>query len=292
MSEPLYESEIEGLELAFRGKVRDVYDLGDALLVVTTDRLSAFDVVLPTPIPDKGRVLTALSRFWFARTSHLVENQLLERRLEDVVPADSVAELAPRSLIVRKARPLPVEAVVRGYLAGSGWEEYRRRGTVCGEKLPAGLQQAARLPEPIFTPSTKAPIGEHDQNISLGQAVELLGETAAHRVRELSLALYDFGARWAERRGIIIADTKFEFGYVDDRIILIDEVLTPDSSRFWPRDRYAVGVSPPSFDKQYVRDHLTRSGWDKQPPAPELPPEVVRKTSEKYREALQRLTAG
>ncbi len=291
MSEALYESEIEGLELAFRGKVRDVYDLGDALLIVTTDRLSAFDVVLPTPIPDKGRVLTALSRFWFARTAHLVENQLLDRRLEDVIPAGSLAELAPRSLIVRKARPLPVEAVVRGYLAGSGWEEYRQRGTVCGEKLPAGLQQAARLPEPIFTPSTKAPIGEHDQNISFAQAVELLGETAARRVRELSLAIYEFGARWAERRGIIIADTKFEFGYVDDRIILIDEVLTPDSSRFWPRDQYTIGTSPPSFDKQYVRDHLTRSGWNKQPPAPQLPPEVVRKTSEKYREALQRLTA-
>ena len=291
MSEALYESEIDGLELAFRGKVRDVYDLGDALLIVTTDRLSAFDVVLPTPIPDKGQVLTALSRFWFARTAHLVENQLLDRRLEDVVPAGSLAELAPRSLIVRKARPLPVEAVVRGYLAGSGWEEYRQRGTVCGEKLPAGLQQAARLPAPIFTPSTKAPIGEHDQNISFAQAVELLGETAARRVRELSLAIYEFGARWAERRGIIIADTKFEFGYVDDRIILIDEVLTPDSSRFWPRDQYTIGTSPPSFDKQYVRDHLTRSGWNKQPPAPQLPPEVVRKTSEKYREALQRLTA-
>jgi len=291
MSEALYESEIDGLELAFRGKVRDVYDLGDALLIVTTDRLSAFDVVLPTPIPDKGRVLTALSRFWFARTAHLVENQLLDRRLEDVIPAGSLAELAPRSLIVRKARPLPVEAVVRGYLAGSGWEEYRQRGTVCGEKLPAGLQQAARLPAPIFTPSTKAPIGEHDQNISFAQAVELLGETAARRVRELSLAIYEFGARWAERRGIIIADTKFEFGYVDDRIILIDEVLTPDSSRFWPRDQYTIGTSPPSFDKQYVRDHLTRSGWNKQPPAPQLPPEVVRKTSEKYREALQRLTA-
>jgi phosphoribosylaminoimidazole-succinocarboxamide synthase len=291
MSDILYESHIEGLRLAFRGKVRDVYDLGDALLVVASDRLSAFDVILPTPIPDKGRVLTGLSEFWFARTRHLVDNHLLDRRLEDVVPAAWVEPLRGRAQIVRKARPLPVEAVVRGYLAGSGWQEYTRSGAVCGQALPAGLRQADRLPEAIFTPSTKAPQGEHDQNIPFGEAERLLGAEVAARVRELSLAIYRYGAAHAEARGIIIADTKFEFGIVDGAVILIDEVMTPDSSRFWPRDAYQTGSSPPSFDKQYVRDYLTRIGWNKEPPAPELPPEVVEKTSEKYREALRRLTA-
>ncbi len=290
MSDELFESHIEGLKLAFRGKVRDVYDLGDALLIVTTDRLSAFDVVLPTPIPDKGRVLNELSRFWFARTGHLVRNQLLDRRLEDVVPAAWVERLRPRSVIVSKAKALPVEAVVRGYLVGSGWEEYKRSGSVCGIALPAGLRQADKLPEPIFTPSTKAPIGEHDQNISFAQAETLLGADAARRVRELSLAIYQFGAAHAEQRGIIIADTKFEFGYLDGELILIDEVLTPDSSRFWPESEYRPGTSPPSFDKQYVRDYLLALGWNKEPPAPVLPEDVVRKTSEKYREALEWLT--
>jgi phosphoribosylaminoimidazole-succinocarboxamide synthase len=290
MRDVLYESNIEGLPLAFRGKVRDVYDLGDALLIVTSDRLSAFDVVLPTPIPDKGRVLSALSRFWFERTGHLVKNHLLDRRLEDAVPAAWVERLRERSQIVRKAQPLPVEAVVRGYLAGSGWEEYKRCGTLCGQRLAAGLRQSDRLPEAIFTPSTKAPAGAHDQNISLAQAATLLGADTAARVRDLSLAIYRFGAEWAERRGIIIADTKFEFGVYDGEIILIDEVMTPDSSRFWPQADYRPGTSPPSFDKQYVRDYLTSIGWNKQPPAPELPAEVVRKTSEKYREALRRLT--
>ncbi len=290
MSDELFESHIDGLKLAFRGKVRDVYDLGDALLIVTTDRLSAFDVVLPTPIPDKGRVLNELSRFWFARTGHLVRNQLLDRRLEDVVPAAWVERLRPRSVIVSKAQALPVEAVVRGYLAGSGWEEYKRSGSVCGIALPAGLRQADKLPEPIFTPSTKAPIGAHDQNISFAQAETLLGADAARRVRELSLAIYRFGAAHAEQRGIIIADTKFEFGYLDGELILIDEVLTPDSSRFWPESEYRPGTSPPSFDKQYVRDYLLALGWNKEPPAPALPADVVRKTSEKYREALDRLT--
>jgi len=290
MSDVLYQSDIDGLRLAFRGKVRDVYDLDDALLIVTTDRLSAFDVVLPTPIPHKGYVLSSLSRFWFERTSHLVRNHLLERRLEDVVPAAWVDRLQGRSQVVRKARPLQVEAVVRGYLVGSGWEEYRRSGSVCGQPLPAGLRQADRLPEALFTPSTKAPAGQHDQNIGFAQAEELLGRDLAARVRDLSLAVYRFGAERAEERGIIIADTKFEFGIYDGEIILIDEVMTPDSSRFWPQSEYRPGTSPPSFDKQYVRDYLNEIGWNKEPPAPELPPEVVRKTSEKYLEALNRLT--
>jgi len=291
MSETLYESNIEGLPLLFRGKVRDVYDAGDALLVVTSDRLSAFDVVLPTPIPDKGRVLNSLSLFWFERTRHLVDNHLLDRRLEDVVPPAWVERLRDRSQIVRKAKPLPIEAVVRGYLVGSGWEEYRKHGTVCGESLPAGLRQADRLPQVLFTPSTKAPQGEHDQNISFKEAEKLLSPSLAARVRDLSLALYNFGAAHAEQRGIIFADTKFEFGLLGDEVILIDEVMTPDSSRFWPQDEYRPGTSPPSFDKQFVRDYLTQIGWKKEPPAPELPAEVVRKTSEKYREALKRLTS-
>ena len=290
MSDVLFESAIDGLSLAFRGKVRDVYDLGDAFLIVTTDRLSAYDVVLPTPIPDKGRVLNTLSRFWFDRTSHLVPNQLLDRRVDEVVPRTWVERLASRSQVVCKAGALPVEAVVRGYLAGSGWADYQRTGAVCGVTLPDGLQQAGRLPEPIFTPATKAPVGEHDQNISFDQAEELLGKHVAAHVRDLSLEIYRFGAAWAENRGIIIADTKFEFGLYRDRLILIDEVLTPDSSRFWPKTDYRTGISPPSFDKQYVRDYVTSIGWNKQPPAPALPPEVVERTSEKYREALQRLS--
>ncbi len=292
MSTAMFESSIPELKLAFRGKVRDVYDLEDGdLLIVTSDRLSAFDFVLPTPIPDKGRVLTALSRFWFERTAGLVRNQMTERRLSDILPADQAAELESRSLIVRKAEALQVEAVVRGYLVGSGWSEYQRTGTVCGIELPRGLEQAAKLPQAIFTPSTKAPQGEHDENISFAQAVDILGRERAERVRELSLQIYDLGARWAEQRGIIVADTKFEFGVLDGEIILIDEVLTPDSSRFWPKSEYRTGISPPSFDKQYVRDWLSESGWNKQPPAPELPAEVVARTSEKYREALAQLTA-
>ena len=291
MSDILYESHIENLQLAFRGKVRDIYDLGDALMIVTSDRLSAFDVVLPTPIPEKGRVLSSLSRFWFERTAHLVPNHLLARRLEDVVPAAWVERLRGRTQIVCKAKALPVEAVVRGYLVGSGWAEYTRTGTVCGQALPSGLRQADKLPEAIFTPSTKAPIGQHDQNISFTDAERLLGAETAARVRDLALRLYGFGAAWAEQRGIIIADTKFEFGIHDGGLILIDEVMTPDSSRFWPENEYRPGTSPPSFDKQYVRDYLTEIGWNKEPPAPALPPEVVRKTSEKYLEALRRLTA-
>ena len=291
MSEIVFETQIEELPLLFRGKVRDVYDLGGALLVVATDRLSAFDVVLPTPIPDKGRVLTALSSFWFARTRHIVANHVLDQRLEDTVPLAWLERLHGRTQIVRKAKPLPVEAVVRGYLAGSGWEEYRRHGTVCGAPVPSGLQQADRLPEPIFTPSTKAPQGQHDENISFAAAAALLGAARAAEVRDLSIALYRFGAHWAEQRGIIIADTKFEFGLLDDHLLLIDEVMTPDSSRFWPQREYQPGSSPPSFDKQYVRDYLMEIGWNKQPPAPALPAQVVARTSAKYREALKRLTA-
>ena len=290
MTSVLFESSIPELQLAFRGKVRDVYDLGDELLIVTSDRLSAFDVVLPTPIPDKGRVLTALSRFWFGKTANLIPNQMTDRSLQEILPADAAAALADRSMIVKKAEALPVEAVVRGYLVGSGWSEYERSGTVCGIRLPAGLPQAAKLPQPIFTPSTKAPQGEHDENISFAAAADLLGGERAEKVRELSLKIYEFGAQLAEQRGIIIADTKFEFGVRDGQIILIDEVLTPDSSRFWPRSEYRTGISPPSFDKQYVRDWLSASGWNKRAPAPELPPDVVARTSEKYRQALDLLT--
>ena len=290
MAGELFESQIDGLKLLFRGKVRDVYDLGDALLIVATDRLSAFDVVLPTPIPHKGEVLTQLSRFWFGRTRHLVKNHLLDRRVADIVPAKLVPILEQRSQIVCKAKPLPVEAIVRGYLAGSGWSDYQKTGTVCGIALPAGLRESDRLPEPIFTPSTKAPQGEHDENISYAQAEKILGVDVARKVRDLSLTVYRAGAEWAEARGIIICDTKLEFGVFEGEVILIDEVLTPDSSRFWPRDQYAPGSSPPSFDKQYVRDYLTKIGWNKKPPAPELPPDVVERTSEKYREALRRLT--
>ncbi len=290
MAGAIFESSIDGVTLAFRGKVRDVYDLGDHLLIVTSDRLSAFDVVLPTPIPDKGRVLTALSKFWFEKTGRLVANQMTDRKLSDVLPGEVAAELEDRSMIVRKADALQVEAVVRGYLVGSGWAEYQKSGTVCGIALPEGLEQAAKLPEPIFTPSTKAPQGEHDENISFAQAEEILGADRAREVRDLSLQLYDLGARWAEERGIIIADTKFEFGVVDGEIILIDEVMTPDSSRFWPKEEYRTGISPPSFDKQYVRDYLSSTGWNKEPPAPSLPDEVVEKTSAKYRQALEQLT--
>ena len=290
MSGALYESTIANIPLAFRGKVRDVYDLGDELLIVTSDRLSAFDVVLPTPIPDKGRVLNALSSFWFGRTSQLVGNHMTGRDIAEVLPDDLARQLAERAVIVRKAEALPIEAVVRGYLVGSGWGEYQRAGTVCGIELPPGLEQAAQLPEPIFTPSTKAPLGEHDQNISFAAAAEILGAARADRIRSLSLEIYALGARWAEQRGILIADTKFEFGVLDGEIILIDEVMTPDSSRFWPKTEYRTGMSPPSFDKQYVRDYLLESGWNKEPPAPVLPAEVVAKSSAKYRQALQQLT--
>lgn len=288
----LFESEVEGLALLHRGKVRDLYDVGDdRLLIVTTDRLSAFDVVLPDPIPGKGRVLTAVSNFWFRRTQDLIGNHLTDTPLAEVV-ADAVqrAAIDGRAVVVRRLEPLPVEAIVRGYLIGSGWKDYRRCGAVCGIELPAGLRQADRLPEPIYTPSTKAGAGDHDQNIAFERTVELLGRDLAERVREISLRIYGEAADYARARGILIADTKFEFGLDEtSRLTLMDEVLTPDSSRFWPADQYRPGSSPPSFDKQYVRDYLETLDWDKTAPGPSLPAEVIRRTAEKYREAQQRL---
>jgi len=289
----LYESSLPHLTLRNRGKVRDIYELDAGhLLIVTTDRLSAFDVVLPQPIPGKGEVLTRVSNFWFGRTRAIIPNHLSDRPLSDAIPdAAQRAALGDRALIVRKLRPLPVEAIVRGYLIGSGWKDYQKTGAVCGIALPAGLRMADQLPEPIYTPSTKAEIGEHDQNISFEQTVGLLGPELATQVRDAALRIYAESAAYARERGIIIADTKFEFGLDGaGRLHLIDEVLTPDSSRFWPADQYLPGSSPPSFDKQYVRDYLETLDWDKTPPGPMLPDEVVRRTAEKYREAEQRLT--
>lgn len=294
MPQALFESYISGLELQSRGKVRDIYEVGeDYLMIITTDRLSAFDVVLPQPIPGKGEVLTRVSNFWFARTSNIVPNHLADVPLEQVILDAAVREsLGGRVIIVKRMKPLPVEAIVRGYIIGSGWKDYQKTGAVCGIKLPDGLQQADQLPEPIFTPSTKAAAGEHDVNISFAEAEKLLGSELAAQVRELSLRIYTESAEYARERGIIIADTKFEFGLDDEGVLhLIDEVLTPDSSRFWPVDQYQPGTSPPSFDKQFVRDYLETIDWDKTPPAPELPEEVIAKTSKKYLEAESRLTA-
>jgi len=275
--------------------VRDIYDVDDQhLLIVTTDRLSAFDVVLPDPIPGKGAVLTAMSNFWFQRTRLIIPNHLSEISLEKVLK-DSVErqQVEGCAIVVKKLKALPVEAVVRGYLAGSGWKEYKQRGTVCGIQLPAGLKEADRLPEPLFTPATKAEAGQHDENITFEKTAELLGRDTAKRVMNASLAIYKECAAYALTRGIIIADTKFEFG-LDDKgtLTLIDEALTPDSSRFWPADSYKPGSSPPSYDKQYVRDYLETLDWNKKPPAPKLPAAVIAKTAEKYREALTRLTGG
>ena len=288
----LYRSTIGTLPLGNQGKVRDIYDVdADHLLIVTSDRISAFDVVLPDPIPGKGRVLTTVSNFWFARTEHLIGNHLTGRSLDSIGLAEGeVNQLEGRAIVVKKLTPLPVEAIVRGYIIGSGWKDYQRSGAVCGITLPAGLQQAQQLPEPIFTPSTKAEAGEHDENISFEHAVELLGSGLAEKVRRLSLAIYQQAAEYARERGIIVADTKLEFG--TDRngeLFLIDEVVTPDSSRFWPADSYRTGISPPSFDKQYVRDYLETLDWDKRAPGPALPEEVIRQTSAKYKEARDRL---
>jgi phosphoribosylaminoimidazole-succinocarboxamide synthase len=279
-------------ELHARGKVRDIYEVdADLLLMVTTDRISAFDVVLPTPIPDKGRVLTGLSLFWFEQTRDLVPNHLVSAAVDDL-PADSAEhrrELGGRSMLVRRARMIPIECVARGYLSGSGWKEYRRDGTVCGIRLPGGLAESDRLPEPIFTPATKAETG-HDENISLERAGQIVGQGLARRLQELTLTLYERGAALAAEHGVILADTKFEFGFIDGEIALCDEVMTPDSSRFWPADGYAPGGPQPSFDKQYVRDWLDGSGWDHEPPAPELPIAVVGQTAGRYREAYERIT--
>ena len=293
MTAALFESNIQSLPLIHKGKVRDIYAVDDRrLLIVTTDRLSAFDVVLPTPIPDKGRVLTAVADFWFRKLAPLLPNQLTGDAPESVVAPDEAAQVAGRAVVVKRLKALPVEAIVRGYLVGTGWADYQSTGKVCGIALPPGLRQADKLPAPLFTPSTKAAVGAHDENIDFAQCEALLGADLAGRVRDAAIALYTAAAEFALTRGIIIADTKFEFGLDQDgTLTLIDEVLTPDSSRFWPADQYAVGSNPPSYDKQYVRDWLTASGWNKRAPGPELPAEVVERTAEKYREALRRLTA-
>ena len=290
----MLESNIPSLPLVHRGKVRDIYAVGDDhLLIVTTDRLSAFDVVLPDPIPGKGAVLTQLSNFWFERLRPIVPNHLADLSLAEVVPdPDERAPLEGRTIIVRKLAALPVEAVARGYLIGSGWKDYRATGTVCGIALPKGLVQAAELPAPIFTPATKAAVGDHDENIGFDEAARLVGAELAARVRDVTLALYREARAYARARGIIIADTKFEFGLDHDgTLVLIDEALTPDSSRFWPADSYRPGGSPPSFDKQFVRDYLETLDWDKRAPGPRLPDDIINKTAAKYQEALRRLTA-
>jgi phosphoribosylaminoimidazole-succinocarboxamide synthase len=290
--EPLFESKLD-LKLLNRGKVRDIYEVdAQHLLIVTTDRLSAFDVILPQPIPGKGEVLTRVARFWFERTRHLIPNHLADIPLEEVVTdAAQCAALGDRAMLVRRLKPLPVESIVRGYLIGSGWKDYQQSGQVCGITLPPGLQQADKLPEAIFTPSTKAELGAHDENIDYARTVELLGESIASQVRDFSLQIYRESADYALQQGIIIADTKFEFGLDDEgRLHLIDEALTPDSSRFWPADEYRPGISPPSFDKQFVRDYLETLDWDKTPPGPTLPQEIIDKTAAKYREAEKRLT--
>ena len=292
MSTPLYESNLKSLKRVGRGKVRDIYAVGDdKLLIVVTDRLSAFDVVLADPIPDKGRVLNEMAAFWFDKLAHVVPNQLTGIDPESVVHGEEdKAQVRDRSMVVKKLKPLPIEAVVRGYLIGSGWKDYQKTGAVCGIRLPAGLKQAQKLPAPIFTPATKAAEG-HDENISFAQVEKLIGAELAAKVREVSILLYREAADYAAGKGIIIADTKFEFG-LDDQVglVLIDEVLTADSSRFWPADSYREGISPPSFDKQYVRDYLESLTWEKTPPAPRLPVDVIERTSQKYREALARLT--
>jgi len=294
MLETLYESTLKSLPLLARGKVRDVYGIGDDhLLMVTTDRLSAFDVVLPDPIPGKGAVLTAVSNFWFQQTQDIIPNHLTDLTLADVLPDERErAEVEGRAIVTKKLRTLPVEAIVRGYLIGSGWKDYQQTGKVCGIQLPAGLQMADKLPEAVFTPSTKADVGDHDENIDFEKTRKLLGDALAQQVRDVSLKIYTSCAAYALQRGIIIADTKFEFGLdSDDRLVLIDEVLTPDSSRFWPAASYQPGSSPASFDKQFVRDYLETLDWDKTPPGPALPADVIEKTAEKYREAQTRLTA-
>lgn len=294
MSASLLQSDLKSLQFLHRGKVRDIYAVGeDKLLVVQTDRLSAFDVILPDPIPGKGEVLTTVSNFWFNKLQHIIPNHLTGIAPESVVSGDAdKAQVHRRAFVVKKLKPLPIEAIVRGYLVGSGWKDYKQTGSVCGIKLPSGLREADKLPEPLFTPSTKAAVGDHDENISYAQTIELLGEARAAEVKNATLRLYIEAADYAATKGIIIADTKFEFG-VDDtgKLYLIDEALTPDSSRFWPADQYRVGSNPPSFDKQFVRDWLETSGWNKRAPAPQIPAEVLQKTSDKYREALLKLTS-
>jgi phosphoribosylaminoimidazole-succinocarboxamide synthase len=293
-SSPVFRTALRGLERIHEGKVRDIYAIdSQSMLIVTTDRLSAFDVVLPDPIPEKGRVLTEISNFWFARTRHIVPNQLTDRSVDSIVKdADERALLRGRTMVVRRLKALPIEAVVRGYLIGSGWKDYQKTRSLCGIALPPGMKQAERLSAPLFTPASKAPPGQHDENISFADVEKLVGAQLAAQVRDTAIAIYNFAAAHARSRGIIIADTKFEFG-VDEagQLVLIDEVLTPDSSRFWPADTYQVGTSPPSFDKQFVRDYLETLDWNKKAPGPALPPDIIQKTSANYQEALRRLTS-
>lgn len=288
----LTETNLSSLKKIYSGKVRDLYAIDDArMLMIATDRLSAFDVILNEPIPGKGQLLTAISNFWFEQLKDVVPNHLTGDQPEDVVAAADLPQVVGRAVVAKRLQPVAVEAIVRGYLAGSGWKEYQQKGTVCGIALPAGLQEASKLPEPIFTPSTKAALGDHDENISFEQLVGNIGLELAEQVRSTAIRLYQAAADYAASRGIIIADTKFEFGLDADGVLtLMDEALTPDSSRFWPAESYAAGSNPPSFDKQFVRDWLESTGWNKQPPAPALPAEVADKTAAKYREALQKLT--
>ncbi len=280
------------LKKLYSGKVRDLYEIDDKrMLMVASDRLSAFDVILEEPIPEKGKILTAISNFWFDKLKDLVPNHFTGDRVEDVVPAAELPLVEGRAVVAKRLKPVPVEAIVRGYIVGSGWKEYQKSGTVCGIQLPAGLKEAAKLPQPIFTPSTKAAVGDHDENISFAQCEAIIGAELAAKVRDTAIALYSAAVEYAATRGIIIADTKFEFGLDEDgTLVLMDEALTPDSSRFWPADSYAEGSNPPSFDKQFVRDWLESTGWNKQAPAPAVPAEVAQKTADKYREALTRLT--
>jgi phosphoribosylaminoimidazole-succinocarboxamide synthase len=289
MSAVILKTDFPGLKLRARGKVRDIYELGDQLVIVATDRLSAFDVVLPTPIPDKGRVLTKLSLFWFEKLASLVPNHVISATNFTGALAPYADSLKGRAMLVRRTEPVPIECVVRGYVSGSGWKDFQKTGSICGISLPAGLRESDRLPEPIFTPSTKATTG-HDENISFDETVARIGRPLTEKLRDTSLAIYKSAAEFASARGIIIADTKFEFGLIGSELIWIDEALTPDSSRFWPGNQYMPGKPQPSFDKQYVRDYLEKIGWNKQPPAPALPPDVVAATTEKYREAYQRVT--
>jgi phosphoribosylaminoimidazole-succinocarboxamide synthase len=292
MSTPVLVTDLPGLGPRHQGKVRDIYDLGDRLLLVASDRISAFDVVMADPIPDKGRILTQISAFWFGLLTDVIPNHLISLDVKDFPPACQAYRevLAGRTMLVKKTRPLPVECIVRGYLAGSGWADYQKTGSVCGIPLPAGLRESDRLPEPIFTPSTKAELGTHDENITFGEAAAAIGADLAAKVKEVSLTLYRRASAWAEPRGIILADTKFEFGLINGDLLLIDEALTPDSSRFWPQDDYAPGRPQKSYDKQYLRDYLESLGWNKKPPPPPLPPEVLANTRAKYLEALQSLT--
>lgn len=294
MKKPVIETHFPELKLLKRGKVRDVYDLDGFFLMVASDRLSAFDVVMPDPIPDKGIILTQLSLFWFDIVQPLVQNHVVARDVDQypAVCRPYADVLEGRSMLVKKAQPLPIECIVRGYISGSGWKEYSETGKICGIQLPQGLKESQKLPEPIFTPSTKAELGEHDINIDFEETARLIGQAKADKIRELSVAIYKKGAELADRKGIIIADTKFEFGFIDDDFILIDEILTPDSSRFWPKDSYRPGGSQKSYDKQYVRDYLDSLNWDKKAPGPSLPADVISNTRQKYLDALIQLTGS